>query len=145
MRELNTLGVLEFELETKIFGLRQEVGQVGHKSDGFTCYLPTRRLFTFSIFIEVLQLQFGCLPAAVCRGLPTIVKYLLEKTAVSIDKLYIARVSVFRNPYKYVEGTFTALEFAEKLNEADMKYGATHEELSRFLKCIKLLKKDYAF
>lgn len=78
------------------------------------------------------KLIMGCLLAAVCRGFPTIVKYLLENTTVATDKLYTARIGLLRaypHPPKYIEGTFSALEFAEKLNEDDMECGATQEEL----------------
>ena len=96
-----------------------------------------------ALFLDVSgELTFGCPPAPVCSGLPTIVKYLLENTAVSIDKLYTARIRLRMCPQKYVEGTFTTLDFAEKLTKDGMECGATHEELSPFLKCIKLLKKD---
>lgn len=72
-----------------------------------------------ALFLDVSgELTFGCLPAPVCSGLPTIVKYLLENTAVSIDKLYTARIRLCMCPQKYVEGTFTTLDFAEKLTKA---------------------------
>jgi hypothetical protein len=44
------------------------------------------------------------------------------------------------NPKKSICGTYTPLEFAEKMKEAEIENGATERQLPSLNACIKLLK-----
>lgn len=80
------------------------------------------------------------LVVAASRGMPTIVKYLLQNTSVSISEKGTSRFRLFMNPKKSIFGTYTPLEFAEKMKHAEVESGATEQQLPSLNTCIKLLK-----
>jgi len=77
---------------------------------------------------------------AASRGMHTIVKYLLKNSSVSITEKGTSRFRLFMNPKKSICGTYTPLEFAEKMKEAEIENGATECQLPSLNACIKLLK-----
>lgn len=85
-----------------------------------------------------------CLVVAASRGMPTIVKYLLDNTTASIEEMGTSRFRLYMNPKKSVCGTYTPLAFAEKMKEAEIENGATNQQLPSLLKCIKLLNSAQA-
>ena len=87
--------------------------------------------------------QHNTLPAlvvAATRGMPTVVKYLVEHTSASIHEKGASRFRLFMNPKKSICGYYTPLEFAQKMKEAEIENGAKEVQLQSLNECIMLLK-----
>jgi len=92
---------------------------------------------------NVTKKKDNTLPAlvvAAARGMPSVVKYLVESTTASITVKGTSRFRLFMNPKKSICGTMTPLEFAEKMKEAELENGATERQLPSLNQCIRILK-----
>lgn len=79
-----------------------------------------------------------CIASA--RGMPSVVKYLL-KAGASIDRKSTGSFRLYSNPNKSITGTFTPLEFAKAMREAEIKCGVDMDDLVLLNQCIKILSK----
>ena len=80
------------------------------------------------------------LVVASARGMPTVVRYLVQNGGAMIDTRGTSRFRLFKNPSKSVGGTFTALEFARAMHKAEIANGATEDDLKSLEKCILILR-----
>mmetsp|Transcript_11004 Transcript_11004/g.16645 ORF Transcript_11004/g.16645 Transcript_11004/m.16645 type:complete len:347 (+) Transcript_11004:1325-2365(+) len=80
---------------------------------------------------------------AAARGMPSVVKYLLthddeEGTLMSMEGT--SRFRLFTNAKKSICGTYTPLQFAQKMKEAEIENGANIQtDLKSLNQCIRLL------
>ena len=79
---------------------------------------------------------------AAARGMPLVVQYLLDCPGSDEwrHEKGTSRFRLFTKPRKSVNGTFSPLEFALKMKNAEMQHGATSQELKSLNKCIELLR-----
>jgi len=77
------------------------------------------------------------------RGMPAVVSYLIDAGA-SIHEKGTTRFPLYSKPTKTVSGTYTPLEFAKALRDAEMLYGADERELRGLNECIRLLTEKAA-
>jgi hypothetical protein len=99
-----------------------------------------------SSYKQVNKKQHNILPplvVAATRGMPMIVKYLIEHTSVRTNEKGNGRFRLFTNPKKSICGIYTPLEFAEKMREAELENGATDGQLVSLNQCIRLLKENH--
>jgi hypothetical protein len=92
--------------------------------------------------------QHNALPAlvvAATRGMPSIVKYLIEHTSAHTNEKGYCRFRLFSNPKKSICGFYTPLEFAEKMREAELENGASDVQLRSLNQCIRLLKENRTY
>jgi hypothetical protein len=80
------------------------------------------------------------LVVAAARGMPTVVKYLVQASPPSISTLGTSRFRLYTNPKKSISATLTPLKFAERMKEAELENGATEEQLSLLNLCIRILR-----
>lgn len=95
---------------------------------------------------QVAKKHHNTLPAlvvAATRGMPHVVKYLVEHTSASLDEKGTSRFRLFMNPKKSICGTYSPLEFAEKMRAAELENGATQGQLHSLNECIRLLKEKH--
>jgi len=79
-----------------------------------------------------------CIAAA--RGMPLLVRYLLKKGA-STNLKGTGSFRLFSNPNKSITGSFTPLEFATTMRNAEINCGVNMEDLVSLETCIKMLSK----
>ncbi len=83
------------------------------------------------------------LVVAAARGMPSVVKYLLnfdDKQGTLSSMEGTSRFRLFTNAKKSICGTFTALQFAQRMREAEIENGANIEsDLKSLNRCIQLL------
>jgi hypothetical protein len=80
------------------------------------------------------------LVVAAARGMPSVVKYLLSVGAV-IHQEGTCRFRCHTNPNKSIRGTYTPLDFAKRMRETEIIYGASEEDLQSIDSCIEILGK----
>ena len=89
------------------------------------------------------QRHGNTLPALVvasARGMPSVVKFLLDRNPHLRNEYGTSRFRLFKNSRKSISGTYTPLEFATEMMEAEMEHGASKRELKSLDQCIRLLK-----
>lgn len=101
---------------------------------------------TEGCFRSALHLKKGnhnTLPALVvasARGMPSVVKYLLQKNiGANVHMKGSSRFRLYTNSKKSISGCFTALEFAMKMKEAELEHGASENQLTSLSECIEIL------
>lgn len=89
--------------------------------------------------MESAQSRLTALCVAAARGMPTVVKYLLEKGA-SRTETSTGRFRLHTNARRSVKCTnATPIEFAQSMREAELNEGAEVGDLKDLDKCIRLL------
>lgn len=79
------------------------------------------------------------LVVAAARGMPQVVKYLVQASPSSICIQGTSRFRLFMNPKKSISATLTPLEFAKRMKEAELENGAKERQLPLLNQCIKIL------
>ena len=88
---------------------------------------------------EAKNSHLTALCVAAVRGMPTVVRYLLQKGA-SPDELCSGRFRLATNARKSVRCTqATPLEFGTTMRQSELEHGATTADLTNLDKCIQLL------
>lgn len=99
-----------------------------------------------SSYQNVTKKKHNTLPALVvvaARGMPSVVKYLLNADPPSIIIRGTSRFRLFTNPKKSISGThLTSLQFAERMKAAELENGATESQLPLLNQCIRILTKE---
>jgi HEPN domain-containing protein len=91
---------------------------------------------------EAQNSKLTALCVASVRGMPKVVKYLLEKGASRYIKCS-GRFRLYTNARKSVRcNDSTALEFAQEMKKAELDEGSSEQNVGNLKKCIKLLQKD---
>lgn len=93
------------------------------------------------------QRHGNTLPALVvasARGMPSVVKFLLERNPRLRDEYGTSRFRLYKNSRKSICGTYTPLEFATVMMEAEIEHGANKRELKSLEQCIQLLREGAA-
>jgi len=75
---------------------------------------------------------------AAARGMPSIVKYLLSVGAIPTQE-GTSRFRLHTHPSKSIRGTYTPLDFARRMREEEILYGATDEDLQTINACVDIL------
>ena len=76
------------------------------------------------------------------RGMPTVVQYLLGRPegVRCMQDAGTSRFRLYTNPAKSVGGTYTPLEFARVVRDAELAHGATPIMLKSLDRCIRMLE-----
>lgn len=83
------------------------------------------------------------LVVAAGRGMPAVVSYLINAGA-SIHEKGTTRFRLYSKPTKTIGGTYTPLEFAKALRDAEILHGADERELRGLNECLRLLTEKAA-
>ncbi len=86
--------------------------------------------------------KHNTLPALVvasARGMVKVVQYLIEKDPYMVETAGSGRFRLMKNPKKSISGTYTPLQFATKMRDAELDHGATKAELNSINQCIRIL------
>lgn len=94
---------------------------------------------------------------AAARGMSTVVKYILSRTTttttddddrgrpqlkrVLLETAGTTRFRLYSNPKKSIFGTYTPLEFAQRMLEAELLHGAVESDVKSLNECIRLLSR----
>lgn len=73
------------------------------------------------------------------RGMPMVLRYMLENGG-DVQRKMTGRFRLSGDARKSVHGTFTPLEFAVKMRDAERAVGVSEENLRTLDDCIKLLR-----
>mmetsp|Transcript_8725 Transcript_8725/g.10071 ORF Transcript_8725/g.10071 Transcript_8725/m.10071 type:complete len:184 (+) Transcript_8725:49-600(+) len=80
------------------------------------------------------------LVVAAARGMSSIVEYLIQDNIGTLTDIEgTSRFRLFTNPKKSISGTYTPLDYAKKMKEAEIKNGAGEHDLKSLNRCIQLL------
>jgi len=79
------------------------------------------------------------LVVASARGMPSVVRYLIQDGGALVDTKGTSRFRLFKKPSRSIGGTFTALEFANAMKQGEIDNGATPQDLKSLEKCIQIL------
>ena len=97
-----------------------------------------------SSYQSVTKKKHNTLPAlvvAAARGMPSVVKFLVDKSPASVRVLGTSRFRLFTNPKKSISATLVPLQFAERMYAAELENGATDRQLPLLKHCIQILQK----
>lgn len=78
---------------------------------------------------------------AAARGMPSVVKYLLSVGAI-LNQEGTSRFRLHSNPSKSIRGTYSPLDFAKRMREEELLYGASEEDLFTIDACIQILGRN---
>jgi len=81
------------------------------------------------------------LVVAAARGMPTVVKYLLSVGA-AVHQEGTSRFRLHTNASKSIRGTYLPIDFARRMREAEILYGATEEDVQSLDACIEILGQE---
>ena len=80
------------------------------------------------------------LVVASARGMPSVVRYLVgSSVGANVGTEGTSRFRLYMKPKRSVGGTFTALDFARAMLEAEVENGATEEDVGSLNECIRIL------
>ena len=106
------------------------LGRRSAASSGVTCYTSSQGRELYAIVI------------AAARAMPSVVKYLLSCKNIDHSLSGSSRFRLFSNPRKSVKGVdLSALEFAIKMSEEEVKNGIASADLKGLNKVISLLRR----